>query len=88
MGPDSYEPLSLADHVLIMRINLSCAAFCLFVFALLANWIGWQGQTLALVGSSLLVLLARQIEVILRRVDAGAPKPEKNVTINHYLIPF
>ncbi|MFZ2004168.1 MAG: hypothetical protein WB697_08335 [Stellaceae bacterium] len=78
----------MADHVLIMRINLSCAAFGVLVFALLADWIGWQGRMLALVISALLVLLARQIEAILHRFDAGTQKPEEKVTIDYYMIPF
>ncbi len=88
MGPEGYEPLSLADHVLIARINLSCAAFGLIAFALLADWVGWQGRMLALAVSALLVLLARHVEAILRRLDAGGQKTAQDVTIDHYLIPF
>ena len=88
MGPEGYEPLSLTDHVLITRINLSCAAFGLFVFALLTDWIGWEGRALALASAALLVLLARQVDVIVRRLLAEPRPTEREVTIHHYLIPF
>jgi hypothetical protein len=88
MGPEDYEPLSFADNVLVMRIKLSCAAFGLFVFALLADWIGWPGRALVLVLSAALVLLACLIEGVLRRLAGPEQRTEERAAFEHYLIPF
>lgn len=90
MIPEGYEPLSLADNVLVTRINLCCAAFGLFVFALLADGIGAGGRALALLASALLVFLARQAGIVLRRLDPGARGRDKgeDLVFGHPLIPF
>ena len=88
MGPDGYEPLSFADNVLIMRIKLSCAAFGLFLFALMADWLEWPGRALVLAIAALLVLLARQIEGVLGRLTGPVQKTEEISTFDHYLAPF
>jgi hypothetical protein len=88
MIPETCEPLSFADTVLITRINLCCGAFGLFVFALLVDGIGTGGKVLVLLISAVLVLLARQMGAILDWLDRGDQGGGRHVLINHYLILF
>lgn len=80
--------MNLADHVLVTRINLCCAAFGLFVFAMLEDDIGGGGKALTLVASALLVFLARQMGTILRRIEATPPEKGGEPLVHHYLLPF
>ena len=90
MFPDGLEPLSFSDNVLVTRINLCCAAIGLVVFALLADSFDWWGRSFALVAAAGLVLLARQLEAVLRHLDP-APRSdldEPRPAAAHYLFPF
>jgi hypothetical protein len=90
MIPDGFEPLSFRDNVLVSRINLSCAALGLVVFALRAQDCTWGVRSLALVAGAGLVLLARQIEHMLRRLDpaTGPDHAERSHAPDRYVLPF
>jgi hypothetical protein len=90
MFPDEFEPLSFSDNVLVSRINLGCAAIGLVVFALLADSLDWRARSFALVAAACLVLLARQVEVVLRHLDPALrpDRDEPGPAAVHYLFPF
>lgn len=88
MGIDGYEPLSFADNILLMRIKLSCAAFGLFLFALMSDWLVWPGRAVVLAISALLVLLARQIDGLFARLAGIDPKAEAGAAFDHHPAPF
>ena len=71
MPPEGYGPLSRHDHATLLRLNLCCTAIFLLVFVFLVVSCGWQVRALAILASGSLVLLARQVEPILRRLDRG-----------------
>jgi hypothetical protein len=78
MIPEAFEPLSLEDHVIVARINLCCAALAVLVFAFLVETWDWPVRTLAALASAGLILLARQIEPILRRLDPATNKRDQS----------
>jgi len=90
MIPEGFEPLSFRDNVLVSRINLCCAALGLVIFALLAQSCAWGVRSLALVAGAGLLLLARQIEPVLRRLDpaTGPDHAEQSHAADRYVLPF
>ncbi|HTW53062.1 MAG TPA: hypothetical protein VME45_14315 [Stellaceae bacterium] len=86
MIPETCEPLSVADNILIARINLCCAAFGLFVFALLADELSIAGKALVLLASAVVVFLACHMDTVFRRFDRGHQGGGLHVSIDHYLI--
>jgi hypothetical protein len=91
MMPESFEPLGFRDNVFLARINLCSAAIALLVFAFLFDDGDWSMRALAAVISAVLILLARQMESVIRRLD---PEGEREATrrdhehVDDYLMPF
>ena len=88
MIPEGFERLSFDDHVLVARVNLCCAALAVMVFAFLVETWDWPVQTLAALASAGLILLARQLDTILRRLDPGSEPEMVHHQVEHYLPPF
>jgi hypothetical protein len=89
MIPEGCEPLSFDDHILVARINLCCAAVALLVSVFLLELSDWPARTFALVAAAGLILLARQIEPILRRLQGPSHAHRRDDSLPiHYLFPF
>jgi len=90
MIPEGFEPLGFRDNVFVARINLCSAAIALLVFAFLFDDGDWSMRVLAAVISAVLILLARQMESVMRRVYPEGEREARRdrEELDQYLMPF
>jgi hypothetical protein len=93
MIPDGFEPLGFHDNVLVARINMCGAAVALLAFAFLFDDGDWSMRALASVISAILILLARHMESVIRRIDPEGERearanPPRDQGDHYYLLPF
>jgi len=88
MIPEGFEPLGFRDNVFVARINLCSAAIALLVFAFLFDDGDWSMRVLAAVISAVLILLARQMESVIRRLDPEGEREARRDQRDHYLLPL